>query len=126
MLAQRQGGERTLLEVGCGAGNTAFPLAEADPTLRIKCCDFSPVAVRLVQAHERYDPDRMHAFVCDVSEEDAMAPHIPTRCVDVVTLVFVLSAIPPHKLHAAGDFCIIMRLNSHPQTPFSLNLAPID
>lgn len=37
-----------VLEVGCGAGNTVFPLLELRPDLRICCCDFSRNAVTLV------------------------------------------------------------------------------
>jgi 2-polyprenyl-3-methyl-5-hydroxy-6-metoxy-1,4-benzoquinol methylase len=43
-----------LLQVGCGAGNTVYPLLEVNPELRVYACDFSPKAVQLVQAHPGY------------------------------------------------------------------------
>lgn len=38
-----------LLEVGCGVGNTVYPLLEKNAALRVHCCDFSPRAVGLVR-----------------------------------------------------------------------------
>ena len=49
----------SILELGCGVGNTVFPILEYnnDPKLTVYCCDFSPQAVELVQGsyvHIRY------------------------------------------------------------------------
>lgn len=41
-------------QVGCGAGNTVYPLLNVNPQLRVYACDFSPKAVQLVQAHPAY------------------------------------------------------------------------
>jgi methyltransferase-like protein 6 len=38
-------GPLTVFEVGCGVGNTVFPLLETNPQLRVYACDFSPTAV---------------------------------------------------------------------------------
>ncbi|TYJ38408.1 hypothetical protein E1A91_A05G440900v1 [Gossypium mustelinum] len=40
---------KVLLEVGCGAGNTIFPLIAAYPELYVQACDISPHAVALVK-----------------------------------------------------------------------------
>lgn len=36
-------------QVGCGAGNTIFPLLATYPDLFVHACDFSPRAVNLVK-----------------------------------------------------------------------------
>lgn len=41
-------------QVGCGAGNSVFPLLEINPASYVYACDFSPRAVELVQAHPAY------------------------------------------------------------------------
>ncbi|XP_027169711.1 uncharacterized methyltransferase C3H7.11-like isoform X3 [Coffea eugenioides] len=40
---------KVVLEVGCGAGNTIFPLIAAYPNIFVHACDFSPQAVSLVK-----------------------------------------------------------------------------
>ncbi|XP_059641557.1 tRNA N(3)-methylcytidine methyltransferase trm141-like isoform X2 [Cornus florida] len=40
---------KVVLEVGCGAGNTIFPLVAAYPKLFVHACDFSPQAITLVK-----------------------------------------------------------------------------
>lgn len=37
------------LQVGCGAGNTIFPLIATYPDIFVYACDFSPRAVDLVK-----------------------------------------------------------------------------
>ena len=67
---------RVFLEVGCGAGNTAFPLLEVDPHAIVYCCDFSPRAVELVRKRrDALPPDqaaRVHPFVCDITRDAAL------------------------------------------------------
>ncbi|CAI9114370.1 OLC1v1015086C5 [Oldenlandia corymbosa var. corymbosa] len=40
---------KVVLEVGCGTGNTLFPLVAAYPNVFVHACDFSSEAVRLVK-----------------------------------------------------------------------------
>ena len=95
---------RVFLEVGCGAGNTAFPLLEVDPHAIVYCCDFSPRAVELVRKRcDALPPDqaaRVHPFVCDITREP-LSDHVPRGTVDVCTMVFVLSAVSPEKMSDA-------------------------
>ncbi|CAG8786029.1 13012_t:CDS:2, partial [Racocetra persica] len=46
--------------------------------------------------HEQYDSSRCHAFVCDLTT-DSLKDNIASGNIDVVSLIFVLSAIPPEK-----------------------------
>ncbi|XP_039556985.1 tRNA N(3)-methylcytidine methyltransferase METTL2-like [Passer montanus] len=96
-----------ILEVGCGAGNTVFPILQTnnDPGLFVYCCDFSTTAVDLVQNNAEYDSSRCFAFVHDLCNDQSPFP-MPEESLDVVILIFVLSAILPEKMQ-----CIVTRLS---------------
>jgi len=90
-----------ILEVGCGTGSTVFPLLEANKNRSCRffvyCCDFSAKAIELVRSHADYDPARCHAFLHDVSvDADATLP-FPEASLDMILLIFVLSAISPDR-----------------------------
>ncbi|PIA46641.1 hypothetical protein AQUCO_01500290v1 [Aquilegia coerulea] len=76
---------KVVLEVGCGAGNTLFPLLDAFPNLFIHACDFSPNAISLVKSNEDFREDQVNAFVCDLTRDD-LCQRITPSSVDVVTL----------------------------------------
>ncbi|XP_029112661.1 tRNA N(3)-cytidine methyltransferase METTL8, mitochondrial isoform X2 [Scleropages formosus] len=88
-----------ILEVGCGAGNSVFPIIRSIRGTRtfLYCCDFSPRAVQLVKDHPSYDPSLCHAFLHDVCKEDA-AFLFPPQSLDVILLVFVMSSIHPARM----------------------------
>ncbi|XP_053118761.1 tRNA N(3)-methylcytidine methyltransferase METTL2-like isoform X2 [Hemicordylus capensis] len=88
-----------ILEVGCGAGNTVFPILQTnnDPGLFVYCCDFCTTAVDLVQTHPEYDQSRCFAFIHDLCENQTPFP-MPDESLDVVVLIFVLSALLPEKM----------------------------
>ncbi|XP_019085143.1 PREDICTED: uncharacterized methyltransferase C3H7.11-like isoform X2 [Camelina sativa] len=90
-------GKRVILEVGCGAGNTIFPLIATYPDIFVYACDFSPRAVELVKAHDEYTETRVCAFACDLTG-DGLDNHISPSSVDIVTMIFVLSAVSPEKM----------------------------
>lgn len=92
-----------ILEIGCGVGNTVFPILEVnrDPGLFVYGCDFSPTAVSVLKDHKDYDEKRCHAFVCDVTKTwDAP---FPEESLDYVMLIFVLSAISPDRMQHVID-----------------------
>ncbi|XP_038625023.1 tRNA N(3)-methylcytidine methyltransferase METTL6 [Tachyglossus aculeatus] len=88
----------TILEAGCGVGNCLFPLLEEDLNIFAYACDFSPRAVDYVKHNSSYNPERCKVFQCDLTKDDLLE-HIPADSVDGVTLIFVLSAIHPDKMH---------------------------
>uniref|UniRef100_A0A7N1A7K5 Methyltransferase type 12 domain-containing protein n=1 Tax=Kalanchoe fedtschenkoi TaxID=63787 RepID=A0A7N1A7K5_KALFE len=88
---------KVVLEIGCGAGNTIFPLVAAYPEIFVYACDFSPRAVNLVKTHKEFTESRVDAFVCDLTV-DNLSGHISVSSVDIVTMIFVLSAVSPEKM----------------------------
>ncbi|KAK9066121.1 hypothetical protein SSX86_015523 [Deinandra increscens subsp. villosa] len=126
-------GNIILLEAGCGAGNTIFPLANKYPQLHIHACDFSHHAITLVKSHPNFLKDQINAFVCNIAEEN-LCDHIMPASVDIVTLVFTLSALSPEKMpiviqnlglvlkpgghvlfrdYAIGDYAQLMLMNKN-------------
>ncbi|XP_064620805.1 tRNA N(3)-methylcytidine methyltransferase METTL6-like [Lineus longissimus] len=89
-----------ILEVGCGVGNFLFPLLEEYPGIYFYACDFSPRAVQFVKDNELYQEDRCTAFQCDITKDD-ITSNVPENGLDLVTMIFVLSAIHPEKMVAA-------------------------
>ncbi|XP_072416719.1 tRNA N(3)-methylcytidine methyltransferase METTL6 isoform X4 [Chiloscyllium punctatum] len=89
-----------VLEAGCGVGNCLFPLLEDDLNVFIYACDFSPRAIEFVKQNHLYHTERCKAFQCDLTK-DSLLENIPADSVDVVTLIFVLSAIHPDKMQLA-------------------------
>ncbi|MCJ1350502.1 MAG: hypothetical protein MMC33_000483 [Icmadophila ericetorum] len=92
-----------ILEVGAGAGNTAFPLlgCNKNPNLFIHACDFSPKAVGLIRSHPSYiaNPSHILASVWDVAS-DPMSPlpeGIIENSIDVVLMIFIFSALSPEQ-----------------------------
>ncbi|GFO40920.1 methyltransferase-like protein 2 [Plakobranchus ocellatus] len=106
---KEQDASYTLLEVGCGVGNTLFPVLKTNnnPNLMVFCCDFSSTAIDIVKAHPDYDQRRCHAFVHDITDENAQIP-FPQGSLDMIIMIFVLSAICPLKMQAA-----VNRLSSY-------------
>ncbi|CAA7390604.1 unnamed protein product [Spirodela intermedia] len=96
-FSAQEGNQPVVLEVGCGAGNTIFPLLSSFPDIFVHGCDFSARAIDLVKAHKDFRDDRINAFVCDLTVDD-LSEKIPSSSVDVVTLVFMLSAVSPEKM----------------------------
>jgi tRNAThr (cytosine32-N3)-methyltransferase len=93
----------TLLEVGAGAGNTAFPILaqNRNPHLKIHAVDFSKKAVELIRDSEHYDPQFIQADVWDVTDSSSLPPGITEGSVDVVLLIFIFSALSPDQWRRA-------------------------
>ncbi|NWI41783.1 METL2 protein, partial [Picathartes gymnocephalus] len=89
-----------ILEVGCGAGNSVFPILKVlcnTPGTFLYCCDFASGAVELIKSHSCYNSAWCSAFVHDVCD-DALPYPFPDEILDVILLVFVLSTIHPDRM----------------------------
>ncbi|KAK4971130.1 hypothetical protein LTR66_002831 [Elasticomyces elasticus] len=94
-------GQVRILEVGAGAGNTAFPILEANRNedLTIHACDYSKKAVEVMRAHEKYNERQMKSDVWDVAGtgEGELPPGVEKESVDIVIMIFVFSALEPRQ-----------------------------
>lgn len=105
-----------LLEVGCGCGDFVLPLLEnVDKTddqedvkvpeqLFIYCCDISDQAVNILKSnpmYQKHHPSRISAFTADISKSIDLQIQCDNKQVDIVSLVFVLSAIDPRNMATA-------------------------
>lgn len=92
-------GPATLLEVGAGAGNTAFPVKanSQNKDLRIHACDYSKKAVEVIRSNEAYDGEILKADVWDVAGtgENVRPPGVEPESVDIVIMIFIFSALQP-------------------------------
>ncbi|KAJ4250607.1 hypothetical protein NW762_011866 [Fusarium torreyae] len=97
-VTKEDAGPQVLLEIGAGAGNTAFPvLAEnKNPQLKIHACDYSKTAVEVIRQNEAYNPEFIQADVWDVAS-DSLPPGLEEGSVDVAVLIFIFSALSPDQ-----------------------------
>ncbi|KAI8936062.1 hypothetical protein NX059_007562 [Plenodomus lindquistii] len=108
-VGRADGPEAVVLEVGAGAGNSAFPILQnsQNPRLKIHACDFSKKAVELIRGNELYDTRYIQADVWDVasppdsSPNAGLPPGLTEGSVDVVLMIFIFSALSPAQWDAA-------------------------
>jgi len=84
-----------LSEIGCGVGNTMFPLLKDNPALFAFGIDCSTSAIQQIKKNSAYEDHRCKLWVCDLTEKE---PPPEIRDVDFATLIFVLSALHPSKM----------------------------
>ena len=76
-----------------------FPILKYnDPNddLMIYASDFSPQAIEILQSSPEYDEKRSKAFVLDATADEWEVP-FEKNSIDIVVLIFVLSAIHPER-----------------------------
>lgn len=83
-----------LLEVGCGVGNFIYPLIEEKLNMFIYACDLSSKAIELLKTNPIYSEAQVKAFQTDITTTNIF-DEIPNETLDIVTLIFVLSAVDP-------------------------------
>ena len=100
-VTKQGAGKKVLLEVGAGAGNTAFPILKENENeeLRVHACDFSKKAVEVMRKSENYKEEFMRADVWDAAGtgENALPPGLEPGSVDIVLMVFIFSALSPDQ-----------------------------
>lgn len=97
-VTQEDAGPKVVLEIGAGAGNTAFPVLanNKNPQLKVHACDFSKTAVAVMREHEEYNTNFMQADVWDAAG-DGLPPGLEEGSVDVAVMIFIFSALSPRE-----------------------------
>lgn len=103
-VTEADAGDKTVLEIGCGAGNTMYPVLakNENPLLKMWGCDYSSVAVDLVKGNENYEQlnskGNCFSSVWDLANEQGDLPEgLQDHSVDIAVMVFVLSALNPNQ-----------------------------
>ncbi|KAK4701982.1 hypothetical protein P7C70_g4242, partial [Phenoliferia sp. Uapishka_3] len=98
-VVKADAGPKRVVEIGCGPGNTLFPLfsANENPLLQLHGLDFSKEAVELVKKNPAFDPAHCHAQVWDLSSKEGLPSSVEAGSVDVGIMIFVLSALHPDE-----------------------------
>jgi tRNAThr (cytosine32-N3)-methyltransferase len=95
-------GPCTVLEVGAGAGNTAFPVLamNSNPGLNLHACDYSAKAIDVIRRQEAYtsqaEPRILQADVWDAASE-VLPPGLEPGTVDLIVMIFIFSALSPDQ-----------------------------
>ncbi|SMQ52500.1 unnamed protein product [Zymoseptoria tritici ST99CH_3D7] len=95
-------GPVTVLEVGAGAGNTAFPVLALNhnPELRLHACDYSKKAIDVIRSQPAYLEQTgsiLHADVWDAASSTELPPGLTEGTVDVIVMIFIFSALSPDQ-----------------------------
>lgn len=89
-----------IFEIGCGVGNTILPILKYnnDDNVQVYGCDFSSRAIEILRTSEEFDSNRCQVFVLDATKE-SWQEGLPfnENSMDIIAIIFVLSAIKPEK-----------------------------
>ena len=80
-----------------------FPLMEAaGSSVFGLACDFSSRALDFVRQNDQFNTNRMFAFTCDIVQESIINKlKVITSGIDIMTVLFVLSALDPNEMQRA-------------------------
>lgn len=95
----------TILEIGCGVGNTLFPLLSSlHPSNQFIGIDFAQAGLVEIEKDARYDPHRLQVHFGDLTK-DSIHEIVPKGSVHCILLIFVLSAICPNHIFSCVERC---------------------
>ena len=90
-------GPVNVLEVGAGAGNTAFPVLamNQNPELKLHACDYSKKAIDIIRNQPAYTDQLTPVLQADVWDVagSSLPPDLRPGSVDIIALVFIFSAL---------------------------------
>ncbi|KAI3381836.1 hypothetical protein SNEBB_004051 [Seison nebaliae] len=88
----------SIFEAGCGVGNCLLPLLNfVDKPVNWFACDISPRAVDILKKNKDFHKDKCVAFVGDLRDEEILLKFIRPQSIHLITLIFVLSALPKEE-----------------------------
>ena len=93
-------GARRVLELGCGSGSAALPVAAENPGCEVLAVDFAEASVTQLQGSARelgLGPPRVRATVCDAAARPCPRPLMGLGA-DACLMVFLLSAVEPARM----------------------------
>ncbi|ETN38764.1 uncharacterized protein HMPREF1541_06802 [Cyphellophora europaea CBS 101466] len=97
-ITKPDAGKKVLLEVGAGAGNTAFPVMRMNqnPHLQVVAADFSKRAVETMRSAEDIEAKvgKVRAEQWDVTGE-VLPEGLEEGICDIVVMIFIFSALTP-------------------------------
>lgn len=100
-VTQEGYGPVTVLEVGAGAGNTAFPVLalNSNPGLKLHACDYSKKAIDIIRSQQAYTEQTGTILQADVWDAAGMElpPGLSEGTVDVIVMIFIFSALSPDQ-----------------------------
>lgn len=96
-----------IFEVGCGVGNAVVHILTNNkvPNLRLHCCDLSDSAIEILRKRQFYltHQEKIDTFQADICKDfdTKVRPHIEQGSLDIIMLIFTLSALKPEEMRSA-------------------------